>query len=294
MHPNACFWFNMSGDSLRAFSHLPSEGYVPFTPILMNQPYSARGCLFIDFTYEGDIPITTIVDFSGKVIERRQRRVDPPGSGRMYLSFTADSSLETIVSGYRYLNKTDRGSDRTGCVVWNRATGDITHRFERDAIHEKADLSNYHWSTSWIDEDEIAFVSNLSRTVNVYGRKDMRRTRVLSFSPDSSAYRTAWLDMGMRLTEHSSLEDRQALQVHVSATSRLLKDMNSGDYYIAFHNFTVDGYIDTFVSGPIGIPDTGTWFVGRNHHVHKIAGGSLYTTVVKDGKLVLNQFDLSR
>jgi hypothetical protein len=100
--------------------------------------------------------------------------------------------------------------------------------------------------------------------------------------------------MGMRLTEHSSLEDRQALQVHVSATSRLLKDMNSGDYYIAFHNFTVDGYIDTFVSGPIGIPDTGTWFVGRNHHVHKIAGGSLYTTVVKDGKLVLNQFDLSR
>jgi hypothetical protein len=286
--------FNMSGDSLMTFSHLPAEGYVPLTPILVNQPYSGRRYLFIDFTYDGDIPITTIVDFNGQVIERQRCRDYPSGSGRFYLSFTTDSSLETIVSGYRYLSRADRGSDRTGCVIWDRATGDIVQRFDRDSIHEKADLSNYHWTTSWIDDDEIAFVSNLSREVNVYGRKDVRRTRVLQFSPDTTAYRTGWLSLGMRLNEQSSLEDRQALQVHVSATSRLLKDTETGDYYIAFHNFTVSGYIDTFVSGPIGKPETGTWFVGRNHHVHKIAKNSLYTTAVKDGKLVLNQFELSR
>lgn len=286
--------FNMAGDSLRTFSHVAEESYTPFVPIMMSQPQSGRGCLFIDFTYEGDIPITTIVDYNGNVIERRQRHDYPPGTGRFFLSFSTDSTLETIVSGYRYLNAAARGSDRTGCVVWSRITGEIKHRFSRDSIHEQADLSNYEWTTTWIDDDEIAYISNLSRSLRVYGRKDQQRTRELQFDPDTSAYKTGWVAQAMKLNEQSTLEERQALQVHVSATSRVLKDSETGDYYIAFHNFTVSGYIDTFVSGPIGKPDIGTWFVGRNHHVHKVGNSVVYTTNIQDGHLVLSSFELSR
>jgi hypothetical protein len=289
---NKVMVFRMNGDSLRTFSHEAGGGYIPFMPMMATRPFDGEACLFIDNTYEGDIPITSVVTFDGDVIERKQRRVDSAESGRVSYFHSADARLETIVSSYRYLSKSDRGADRTGCIAWDRVSGNILHRFVRDSIHEQADLSNYHWTISLIDSEEIAYISNLSQTLNVHSRKDGSLLRTLPFNPDTSVYRTGWLSQGLLLTESSTIEERQALQTKVSATNFLLKDTESGDYYIGFNNFTVSGTIDGYISGPVGSPNAGTWFVGRSHQCHKISNGVLYASALQDGILVLSLYDL--
>jgi hypothetical protein len=286
--------FSLGGDSLLTFSHKAGAGYLPYFPIMVPQPYDGRTCLFIDFTLEKATPIMSVIDFEGNVLERKQWRADSVEVGFMSIYFSTDARLETVVSGYRYNRESDRGTDRTGCIAWDRASGNILYRFVRDSIHDQADLSNYDWTISWIDDEEIAYISNLGQTLYVHRRTDGQLMKELRFNPDTSAYRTAWLAQGLLLNESSTIEERQLLQTSVSATSILLKDSESGDYYIGFYNFSINGSIDGYVSGPVGSLDAGTWYLGRSHRYHKISNGVLYATALQDGIIVLRMYDLLR
>ena len=279
--------YTYTGTLVRSAEILADSGYVPFAPMLAGTPNRSDAIVLIDVDPVKNKPVLLMYNqfLSGRKILRPEIQHSPHAQ---YGFFAAtDQQNTTITTSVVYANASMREKDKTGSIAWTIHDGVVTSYFQRDLLHDSADLSNYYWIAPWIDQDEIAIIENMSRTVSIANRREPHKVRAVTFSPDTMVWKTGWMSSYRNLQETSTIEQRRALSYCVSNLDRLLKDPVSKEYYVSFYNRLDNGSIDMYITGPLGNDRTRTRYVGRNYLCHGIDNGLLYTTITNNGQILL-------
>jgi hypothetical protein len=194
-----------------------------------------------------------------------------------------DSSFLAVLPTYE--KRPDAPEQKYKALIVDLRDMSILDSIAADSMFTAADLSNYFWSMSTIDTQEIAIAFNLSKQLHIVGRSQERKRYVLPIEPDTAVWRQSWQDQYCNLNSTSSLEVRKELALQASANGEIMKDDVSHDYYMAFYNTNDDGSIDTYLVGPIGKKESRTLHVGRNVLCHAFLQGSIVCTLADNGDL---------
>jgi|GEM_PF-3513161 len=279
--------YGLDGTRQHLINITPDTGYIPFAPMLSGTPNRSQRIVYFDIDPTTNKPVVFLTDLDGSLRKFYSPNVEHRIEAQFGFFTATDSANQILVTSVVYLDSITRGNDKSGAIAWSPIDGSVSARIERDSLFATADLSNYYWVAPWIDAHEIACIANLSTKVAVISRTREQAARTLPFEPDTNVWKTAWRVHYSNLKSSSTLEERKALGSHTSKLDRLLKDTETGHYYVSFYNTLDNGSIDMYITGPLGLSTNSTQYVGRDHLCHKVQNELLYTSSSDNGRLFL-------